>query len=116
MLKPVGSSSFLGTLSAYCSSTTVHGLSHVGNKSLPVVDRILWLAVVAVFGSCAVYISSEVYQEWRSNKVVTTLKETELPVTQLDFPAITICSEGVFAQGGRDCLAHTMQKSSILWA
>ena len=88
-------SAILATLRSYTSNATVHGLSYIGDLTLPVVDRLVWLVVVVVFGSCAAYLSHGVFKEWQSNKVVTTLRETELPITELDFPAITICSEGL---------------------
>ena len=88
-------SAILATLRSYASNATVHGLSYIGDRNLPVVDRLVWLVVVVVFGSCAVYLSHGVFKEWQSNKVVTTLRETELPITELDFPAITICSAGL---------------------
>ena len=88
-------SAIIGTLRSYTSNATVHGLSYIGDLTLPVVDRLVWLVVVVVFGSCAAYLSHGVFKEWQSNKVVTTLRETELPITELDFPAITICSEGL---------------------
>jgi hypothetical protein len=88
-------SAFLATLRSYTSNATVHGLSYIGDLTLPVVDRLVWLVVVVLFGSCAAYLSHGVFKEWQSNKVVTTLRDTELPITELDFPAITICSEGL---------------------
>ena len=88
-------STFLTTLRSYTNTATVHGLSYIGDRSLPVIDRLVWMVVVCVFGGCAAYISSGVFKEWQGNKVVTTLKDTEMPITELDFPAITICSEGL---------------------
>ena len=95
MCKPEGSSRFLATFRSYTSNATVHGLSYIGDLSLPLVDRVVWSVVVVVFGACAAYLSHGVFQAWQSNLVVTMLKETELPVTKLDFPAITICNEGL---------------------
>ena len=86
--------SYIKVFREFTSNTTVHGLSYIGNKSLPVVDRLLWSIVVVVLGSCAACISYQILKEWQSNKVVTVLNDTELPINQLDFPAITICSEG----------------------
>ena len=80
MVKPIEPGSFLATLKAFSSSSTVHGLSYVGNKSLPVIDRILWLFVVLVCGCFAAYVSNGVYQEWHSSKVVTSLTDTEMPI------------------------------------
>ena len=95
MKESKGYSVYLATLRSYTSTATVHGLSYLGDLTLPLVDRCVWLVVVLVFGSSAAFLSHGVLQEWQNNKVVTQLKETELPVEQLDFPAITICSDGL---------------------
>ena len=86
---------FLATLKSYSSNATVHGLSYITDLRLPVVDRVVWFVVVVVFGAGAAFLSHGVFQVWQNNLVVTKLKNTELPVTQLDFPAVTICSEGL---------------------
>ena len=93
--KRKGSGTYLQTLRDYTSTATVHGLNYIGDKSLPLIDRILWCVVLIILGSCVASFSYQVFKEWRSNKVVTVLRETELPITKLDFPAITICSEGL---------------------
>ena len=61
--------------------------------TLPLVDPFLWLVVVLFLGCSAEFLSPGVLQEWQNNKVVMELKE--LPVEQLDFPAFTICSDGL---------------------
>ena len=38
--------------------------------------------------------SSRLYINWKNDPVVTTIGNAFLPITMLDFPAITICSPG----------------------
>jgi hypothetical protein len=33
-------------------------------------------------------------EAWQSNPVLTTVTSTALPISQVTFPAVTICSEG----------------------
>ena len=40
------------------------------------------------------YWSIQSYQDWVGNPVVTTINTTAYPVGNLDFPAVTICSQG----------------------
>ena len=95
MSKLERSSLLFASLRSYTSNSTLHGMRYISDLSLPLVDRLVWFVVVVMFGACAAFLSHGVFQAWQDNLVVTTLKETELPVTQLDFPAITICSEGL---------------------
>ena len=36
----------------------------------------------------------QVYEDWQANPTVTYLKTTGLPLSDIDFPSITICSQG----------------------
>ena len=93
--KTISQRKIIDIFRSYTSNATVHGLSYITDISLPFVDRVVWFGIVLIFGGCAAYLSHGVFGTWQSNMVVTTLKDTELPVTQLDFPAITICSQGL---------------------
>jgi hypothetical protein len=42
----------------------------------------------------SIYWSYYLYADWQEKPVLTTVTTTALPVTQVDFPAVTICSEG----------------------
>ena len=44
--------------------------------------------------SLRVYWSIHLYLDWQEKPVLTTVTTTALPVSQVDFPALTICSEG----------------------
>ncbi len=35
------------------------------------------------------------YIQWRNNMVLTTVNSVALPVEEVEFPAITICSQGM---------------------
>ena len=36
----------------------------------------------------------QVYQDWQSNPTVNYLQTTGLPLSDIDFPSITICGQG----------------------
>ena len=82
------------TTEEFASQTTVHGISYIFDRSLPMVDRLLWLVVVVSFLGLASYLTYNSYTEWRGEQVITTLKDTVMPVTEVAFPAITICGGG----------------------
>ena len=44
----------------------------------------------------SVYLSMDAFVDWRQNMIITRFENSELPVTELDFPAVTICSQGIY--------------------
>ena len=78
--------------------------------------RLLWLVVVLVSFSLALFLVYSTWTDWRGEQVVfskililifiiiflvidllqviTTLKNTALSITALDFPTVTICASG----------------------
>jgi hypothetical protein len=79
----------------YAQSSTIHGVPYICDKSLPLVDRLLWALAVGGFLVLACVWTSDAYQDWTDNPVITTLKDTEKEVAGLEFPAVTICREGL---------------------
>ena len=78
----------------YASRTSVHGIAYVFDKEHGVVDRFLWLMVVLAFLSLATYLTWNTWTQWREEQVVTSLKNTAKPVTDVPFPAVAICAPG----------------------
>ena len=44
----------------------------------------------------AIYLSVESYNQWQERPVITTLKNTAKPVTEVPFPMVTISSQADF--------------------
>ena len=86
-------SALFRTTEEYSGNATVHGVGYVFSGDTPAVDRFLWALLVLGFLSLATYLSVIMYTDWRANQVTTTLKRTTMPTNQIDFPAITICSQ-----------------------
>ena len=81
-------------LKEFSSHSTVHGIGYVFDKELGMFDRSLWLGIVTVCVCVAVGMISSSYTTWQENMVITTLKTTTKPVTELFFPSVTICADG----------------------
>ena len=80
---------------AYASQSTVHGIGYIFDKKVGILDRCIWLIVVIGAMLMALWMISTSYINWKDNPVITTLKTTTKPITNLDFPAITICANGL---------------------
>ena len=112
-------SSFAKTFDDYASGTTVHGIPYIFQKDRPrferlaislfeaipcstipyfflliIYFRLLWVIVVGLAVSFAVFLSNGAYQNWKSSPVLTTVWTTGHPIEQVPFPSVTICAQG----------------------
>ena len=83
------------TVKGLADVTTVHGLRYALRSNSPYsFDRILW-TVIVVSATIAVLVTSwSLYSGWQAHPVMTTIGNVSLPISELDFPAITICTPG----------------------
>lgn len=79
------------TISDLSEVTTVHGLRYALSCTSHLVDRLLWAVIVIGAFSLSLYMSVQIYLNWQASPVVTTIGTNALPITDLDFPAITLC-------------------------
>ena len=79
----------------FASHSSIHGISYIFNKKLGFLDRLLWLFVVLGSLTWALWMMNSSYAFWKDNQVITTLKTSPKPVTDLNFPAVTICANGL---------------------
>ena len=42
----------------------------------------------------SIFSTVQTYKEWKENPIMTTVNTTAYPIKNIDFPAITICSQG----------------------
>ena len=82
------------TLKQYASVSTAHGISYIFEEGRFFIERIVWAAVVVAALAFAICMSISAFHNWKDNPVLTSVKTTGLPIEKIDFPAITICSQG----------------------
>ena len=49
---------------------------------------------IIVFLSSSIILSRKIYDQWQDAPTVTTISTTGYPIKNIEFPAITICSQG----------------------
>ena len=82
------------TLKQYASVSTAHGISYIFEDGRFFLERIVWAAVVVAALAFAICMSISAFHNWKDNPVLTSVKTTGLPIEKIEFPAITICSQG----------------------
>ena len=83
------------TLCEFANATTVHGLAYVFDKTIKAIDTVFWFIAVCFGTGLAIYMSIDAWNEWKSSPVLTSIRSTGLPLQNISFPAITICSQGL---------------------
>ena len=79
------------TLAELSEVSTVHGLRYALSCKSRLVDRAFWAVIVIGAFALSIYMSVQIYLNWKASPVVTTIGTNALPITDLDFPAITLC-------------------------
>ena len=72
-----------------------HSNTPLSSFGLILDKNIIYLYQVLLCSALALYISCGVFSQWQERKVMTVLADTDHPVTELHFPAVTICSQGL---------------------
>ena len=83
------------TTHEFANSTTIHGITYVFDRGIKAFDNLLWLLVVSFGAGIAIYMSVLAWNTWKEAPVLTSVSSTGLPLQKIDFPAITICSQGL---------------------
>ena len=92
--KPKKTFALSRNIEEYASRATVHGISYIFDKSVPIVDRFLWLVISLGSATLAMVMIYSSFTDWQDNQVIITLKTLAKPIKKLDFPAVTICGGG----------------------
>ena len=63
------------TTNEYGSVSSIHGISYVFSKDIPLTDRLLWVLLVAASLMISGLLSWKAYANWKENPVITSLVE-----------------------------------------
>ena len=103
-------SKILYNVKYFASRSTIHGVNYIFDKNISLYDRFLWTLICLSSAFLAIYLIKNSYTDWKSKPVVTTLQSVAKPITDLDFPAVTICGEGQHMGIVEKVLFHNFQK------
>ena len=92
--KPI-KAGLVNTVKEFTQNSTVHGIGYIFSKGIPLADSIFWTLLSLGSLSLAIYMSADAYLEWQTKPTITTLANSSVPATEITFPAVTICRDGV---------------------
>ena len=82
------------TAKQYASTSTAHGLAYIVEDGRSYLERIFWIFVTALAVFFTAFQTIQLYSQWKNDPVVTSLDTVKLPISEIEFPAITICPQG----------------------
>jgi hypothetical protein len=86
-------------LKEFASRSTIAGLHYAFEPNQSKLSNILWMILIIILTFFGVYTSVRNYEEWKAEPVLTTLASTGLPIAEIPFPSVVICSQGVDHEG-----------------
>uniref|UniRef100_A0A336KF14 CSON006508 protein n=1 Tax=Culicoides sonorensis TaxID=179676 RepID=A0A336KF14_CULSO len=77
----------------YCDNSTVHGVKYIGQRRK--IQRIVWIIIcIGLLCGCGTLIHT-IIGKWRQNPLVFLLDQKVTPISQITFPAVTLCPQRV---------------------
>ena len=93
-------------LNEYSGVATVHGVFYAFSKDVPLLARLVWFCLVIGGLFYAFFMSFQSFENWQNNPIITTLEDTNYPISEVEYPAITICSQGLNLKAVENVLAR----------
>ena len=75
----------------YCTHHNYHYFQFINTKKVKLLNIFPSLTQIAV----AAVVSENAYKSWEDNPILTTVSTTAFPIHSLEYPAITICGQGM---------------------
>ena len=76
------------TIQEFLENSTIHGLVHISTAKSKVA-RAAWVVIVVGCFAFAIREITTALEEWQESPVSTTI--TTHPITELEFPEVTVC-------------------------
>lgn len=82
----------VSTWKSFAENTSIHGVHYLTQKSITLMEKFLWALsiILATFGM--IYCCNLLSIRFRTSLISTVFESTTWPVTEIPFPAISICN------------------------
>lgn len=81
------------TLMDYLGHSQIHGYKVILSKCRPYVDRAMWTLLALLNFVFTIWLMASIYMRLLSSPTVTSQNAEQLPIQEVEFPAIVFCSE-----------------------
>ncbi|XP_037955002.1 sodium channel protein Nach [Teleopsis dalmanni] len=80
-----------------CETTSIHGLKYTRDDETNNIVRFIWILIIIIMFICAITMVCTFYIDYRSNPTRMNVENDHAPISNLLFPAVTVCPEVLFS-------------------
>lgn len=77
----------------YCDETTLHGFRYLTEGTVQPFQRTFWSIWLTLSFSGALALIYQLVADIRKTPIITVMSKDMVPISEIPFPAVTICSE-----------------------
>ena len=81
----------LQKVTEYFANTSLHGPKYIIEAGRHWIEKVFWILVFIGAIALGVYLTERIFTKWQSTPVLTSISTTNYPLTEIPFPAVTIC-------------------------
>ena len=89
-------SRFKRSLDSFADGTTLHGLRNICSSHSGIFRKLLWFTLLLCMASMCLYMGSQSVRKFLKYESITRVEKKT--VSQLDFPAVSICDQNLFSR------------------
>ncbi|CAH0585757.1 unnamed protein product [Chrysodeixis includens] len=94
----------------YCEESSICGLKHLVDEGTSFLERLLWVVILIVGLICSISLVWITFDKYYSAPLVTTQTPEGVPVSQIIFPAVGICTNNRISKKAVTELARMLLK------
>ena len=79
-------------MTEFCESTSIHGLKYITEPGSHWAERCFWIILVIIAILLQIQFVLPIWEKYKNTKTITTVDTTNYPISNIDFPGVTVCS------------------------
>ena len=103
---------YVTKVTEFCESTSIHGLKYITEPGSHWAERCFWIVLVFISILLQIQFVLPILEKYKNTKIITTVDTTNYPISNIDFPAVTVCSNIRVANSQ---FKSTMTHSKLPW-
>ncbi|CRL05762.1 CLUMA_CG018791, isoform A [Clunio marinus] len=80
------------TFTEYSGESTIHSVNYIGKRDAHWGTRLFWIFCFVVSLSVCIYLGTQTYIRWKNNPVIMAIDQVQTHVSDIPFPAVTLCA------------------------
>ncbi|CAB3261420.1 unnamed protein product [Arctia plantaginis] len=94
----------------YCQESSICGLKHLVDDTTPFIERLVWIIMLVVSVGCSIALVQITFNKFYSAPLVTTQLPDGIPVDNIIFPAVGLCTNNRISKQAVSELAKSLLK------